>query len=129
MKMAKLQKKRMELLTQMDKRRKARLPLDNVRGEFFKVFFFLRKAKISIFLAGLEWQLSSPRSLSVLQEEKCWQIWGLSASSESPRKIILFVVTLAQMTVSARVRQFSNTIINVPTLPIHVKDIYSIFYK
>ena len=54
MKMAKLQKKRMELLTQMDKRRKARLPLDNVRGEFFKVFFFLRKAKILIFLVGLE---------------------------------------------------------------------------
>ena len=42
--MAKLQKKRMELLTQMDKRRKARLPLDNVRGEFFKVFFF-KKSK------------------------------------------------------------------------------------
>ena len=37
--MAKLQKKRTELLTQMDKRRRARLPLDNVRGEFFKVFF------------------------------------------------------------------------------------------
>ena len=45
MKMAKLQKKRMELLTQMDKRRKARLPLDNVRGEFFKVFFFKEKQK------------------------------------------------------------------------------------
>ena len=39
MKMMKLQKKRNELLTQMDKRRKARLPLDSVRGEFVKVIF------------------------------------------------------------------------------------------
>ena len=37
MKMMKLEKKRSELLSEMEKKKKAKLPLDGVRGEFFKV--------------------------------------------------------------------------------------------
>ena len=37
LKMMKLEKKRTELLVEMDKRRKARQPLDQLRAEFFKV--------------------------------------------------------------------------------------------
>ena len=35
--MTKLEKKRAELLSEMEKRRRAKLPLDGIRGEFFKV--------------------------------------------------------------------------------------------
>ena len=37
MKMMKLERKRSELLTELEKRRRARLPLDGVKGEFVKV--------------------------------------------------------------------------------------------
>ena len=37
MKMMKLEKKRSELLSEMEKKRKAKLPLEGVKGEFFKV--------------------------------------------------------------------------------------------
>ena len=35
--MMKLEKKRTELQNEMEKKRRARLPLDDLRGEFFKV--------------------------------------------------------------------------------------------
>ena len=34
----KLEKKRSELLSEMEKKRKAKLPLDGIKGEFFKVW-------------------------------------------------------------------------------------------
>ena len=37
MKMMKLEKKRSELLSEMEKKRKAKLPLGGIKGEFFKV--------------------------------------------------------------------------------------------
>jgi len=38
MKMMKLEKKKTELMSEMEKKRKSKQPLDNIKGEFFKIW-------------------------------------------------------------------------------------------
>ena len=40
--MMKLEKKKTELMSEMEKKRKSKQPLDNIKGEFFKVRFLYK---------------------------------------------------------------------------------------